>query len=75
MRIPFVGGSDEGRSTPWNASRSINFFVETGTQDSKSPAALVGTPGTAVFATFPSGTIRMFHVMVDRCFVVSGTDL
>lgn len=75
MRIPFVGGSDEGRSTPWNATRSINFFVEPAAQDSKSPAALVGTPGTDLFAMFPSGSIRMFHVMVNRCFVVSGTDL
>ena len=40
MRIPFIGGSDEGRSAPWNATRSINFFVEMGAQDSKSPAAL-----------------------------------
>lgn len=64
-----------GRSTPWNATKSLNFFVEMGAQDSKAPAALVGTPGTSLFATFPSGTIRMFHVMVDRCFVVAGTSL
>lgn len=75
MRIPFIGGSDEGRSASWNATRSVNFFVEMGTQDSKAPAALVGTPGTKIFATFPAGPIRMFHVMVDRCFVVAGTSL
>ena len=75
MRIPFIGGSDEGRSTPWNATRSINFFVEQGSQDGKSPTALIGTPGTVLFATFPAGPIRMFHVMVDRCFVVAGIDL
>lgn len=75
MKIPFIGGSDEGRSTPWNASRSINFFVEQGSQDGRSPVALVGTPGTVLFATFPLGPIRMFHVMVDRCFVVARANL
>ena len=75
MRIPFIGGSDEGRSTPWNATRSINFFVEMGAQDSKSPAALIGTPGTALFATFPAGPMRMLHVMGSMCFVVAGADM
>jgi len=75
VRIPFIGGSDEGRSTAWNAARSINFFVEMGSQDSKSPAALVGTPGTELFATFPTGPIRMFHVMGNRCFVVARAHL
>jgi hypothetical protein len=75
LRIPYIGGSDEGRSTPWNATRSINFFVEVGAQDSRSPAALIGTPGTSLFTTLPTGPIRMFHVMVDRCFVVAGTGL
>ena len=75
MRIPFIGGSDEGRSAPWNATRSINFFVETAAQDSKSPAALIGTPGTALFATFPTGPIRMFHVVENLCFVVAGANL
>jgi hypothetical protein len=46
-----------------------------GAQDSKSPAALVGTPGTVLFAEFPEGPIRMFHFMVDRCFVVAGASL
>lgn len=46
-----------------------------GAQDSKSPAALVGTPGTSLFATFSSSSVRMFHVMVNLCFVVVGTDL
>lgn len=75
MKIPFVGGSNAGRSTQWNATRSINLFVERGADDSKAASALVGTPGTSVFATFPSGLIRMVHKVVDRCFVVAGADL
>jgi len=75
MRIPFVGGSNEGRSLPWNATRSINCFVEKGADDSKSPLALVGTPGTVKFADFSSGIIRMMHKVVDRCFVVVGANL
>lgn len=75
MRIPFIGGSDEGRSTPWNATRSVNFFLEMGAKDSKTPAALVGTPGTLLFATFPENPIRMFHVVGSLCFVVAGAEL
>lgn len=75
MRIPFVGGSNEGRSTQHNATRSINLFVERGADDSKSPVVLVGTPGTGSFASFSSGMVRMMHVVVDRCFVVVGENL
>lgn len=72
MRIPFVGGSDQGRSLNINASRSINFFVETSTEDSKTPAALIGTPGTKTFIDFGFGPHRGAHIMADRCFLVVG---
>ena len=75
MQIPFVGDSSGGRSSNINASRSINFFVELNAADSKSAAALVGTPGTKVKAAFPEGPIRMMYTVVGRCFVVTGDKL
>ncbi len=75
MIIPFAGGSDEGRSTQNNPTRSINLFVERGAKNGKASMTLVGAPGVALFATFPSGMIRMMHRVVDRCFVVAGANL
>lgn len=71
MQINFVGGSDSGRSLNINASKSINFYPEIATQDSKSVTALIGTPGTKTFINFPVGPHRMAHEVNGRLFVIS----
>lgn len=72
--IPFCGPSYEGRSTNFDSSRCINFFVETATdQTSKSPMMLVGTPGTKTLYSFPSGRVRLLYNFAGRCFAVVGS--
>ncbi len=43
--FPFVGGSYTARSVNFDAQRCVNLYVEIGSGSSKSPAALIGTPG------------------------------
>jgi hypothetical protein len=77
MQIPFVGQTYGGRSSNFDASRSINFFPEI-SQDSgsKSIVSLVGTPGTRRFSTFDDASIvRMSYTFANRCFVVADNDL
>ncbi len=76
MQIPFCGASYEGRSKNIDASRSINFFPELSSdRASKTPLALVGTPGCHAFATLPQTPIRMTYTFDTRLFAVAGTGL
>lgn len=76
MKIPFIGGSDQGRSLNWNASRTVNFFPEIGTDGGKAPVALIGTPGTKLFTEFSDDSPpRMLHSVGGRCFTVIGSSL
>lgn len=60
-QIPFLGPTYAGRSVNFDSSRCVNFFIETGSEMSKAPAMLVGTPGTASFASTSYGSIRGMH--------------
>lgn len=75
MRIPLVGGSNQERSLPFNAERTINLrpiFDQTG----KENASLLATPGLFLFATCGTGPVRgEFAASNGRCFVVSGATL
>ena len=64
MKIPFVGPSYQTRSANFAAARCVNLFpVVSESEDSKSVAALYGTPGTRLLATLGgSGGIRGVHV-------------
>ena len=74
-KISFAGPTYLARSPNINLERSVNFFVENNPPGSKFPAALVGTPGTDLWATAGSGIIRGSHVFNDLLFVVSGATL
>ena len=72
MQIHFCGGAYIGRSTNIDSSRSVNFFMEFNpNQNAKTPNSLIGTPGSAAFATFPAATGRMIYNFAGRCFVIS----
>jgi len=45
MKIPFVGGTYKSRSPYWDGQECVNLFLEMGGEGSKTPAALLGTPG------------------------------
>lgn len=57
--FPFVGGSANGRSPSFDASRAVNLYLEqseSGT--SRSPNMLVGTPGLAPWLNLAGGGVR-----------------
>lgn len=75
MQIPFIGQTYNGRSKNIAADRSINFYPEIGPDDSKSPFALIGTPGTQLFCNIGDEPIRGMAVFNDTMFVVMGASL
>lgn len=70
----FIGPSYTGRAKTVAAERCVNLYLEhVETQEGKSPAVLIGTPGTSVFATLDTApcvrglwleptTLRVFAV-------------
>ncbi len=72
MRIPFIGQTYNTRSSNFDASRSINFYVEISQEEnSKSPIALVGTPGTSRFLSSFYSPIRALYVFDNVLYVVA----
>jgi hypothetical protein len=45
MQIPFIGGTNRGRSDAIDTQSTINFYPEITGEGSKSGLALIGTPG------------------------------
>jgi hypothetical protein len=75
--LPIVGPSYTLRSTNWSAQRTVNMYAQLDeTQQSKSIAALIGTPGLRLFGTLPGqGGIRgngLYRTSTGRCFAVQG---
>lgn len=54
--FPFIGGAYRARSLNFDAQRCVNLYVENSESgNSKSPAALIGTPGTSSWVVLSSG--------------------
>lgn len=58
--FPFVGASYQARSRTLDAQRCLNLFVEMGNPQgtSKSPAALIGTPGMSLWSVLGTDGVR-----------------
>lgn len=75
MKIGLVGGSNQERSLPLDAERTINAFPVT-SPNGKEVSALYGTDGLKVFATAGTGVGRgMFTAANGRVFAVSKNGL
>ena len=74
-RISFAGPTYVARSPNISLERSVNFYVENNPEGSKAPEALIGTPGTDLWATVGTGVIRGKHSFNGVMFVVSGNKL
>ena len=74
-QIPFVGETYPSRSTNINAARAINFYPEVNKEDSKSVVSLIGTPGTSLYISSGSSTIRGMRPFNGLLYFVSGTYL
>jgi len=68
LKIPFIGGAYEGRSTNVSPETCINLFVEKGV----SGEALVGTAGSATLVTPAVGEVRGGIAYNDLAYFVVG---
>ena len=68
MKIPFLGGAYEGRSTNVSPETCINLFYEKG----KSGESLVGTAGSAVLVAPAQGEVRGGIAYNDLAYFVIG---
>lgn len=74
-KIALVGGSNQQRSLPFDAQRTINFFPVLD-QEGKEVSALYGTPGLALVAyADPLAGRGCFAAANGRAFIVAGTGL
>lgn len=76
--FPFVGGSYQARSRTLDAQRCLNLYVEIGNAQgtSKTPAALIGTPGLELWASLAGGPVRgMLRFAADLLVAVSGPNV
>ena len=71
MKIPFLGGAYEGRSSNVSPETCINLFYEKG----QSGESLVGTAGAAAFNTTGSGEVRGGIAYNDLAYFVIGNTL
>lgn len=75
MKIGLVGSTNDQRSLPFDAQRSINLFPVLD-QQGKEIAALYSAPGKLLFSTLGLGPVRGgFKSTNDRVFAVSGNTL
>lgn len=73
MKIGLVGGSNQERSLPLDAERTINLYPVFD-KSGKEVSALYGTPGLSLFATAGEGPIRgEFSAANGRAFVISSS--
>lgn len=76
IALPFVGAAYEARSKNLDAQTCINYYLENGTEDSKAPNMLLGTPGRIAFADCGAGEGRdLYPTSIDRVFAVVGQKL
>ena len=75
MEFKLIGPGYLGRSSNINASRCVNLYPELASQDSKTVAALVGSPGSLLYVNTLLGTIRGMHFFNNLIYFVSGNKL
>lgn len=73
--INFLGQTYQSRSSNIDDSRCVNFYPELNQSDSKSIIALIGTPGSVLFAQVGNTPIRGAHVFNGVMFIVLGNSL
>ena len=71
MKLPFLGGAYEGRSSNVSPQTCINWFYEKG----KDGESLVGTPGATEFVDLGSGEVRGGLSYNGKAYFVMGSTL
>lgn len=75
--FPFLGGSFNGRSPFFDAERTVNLYAEVSESgESRSPLALIGTPGLRRITTLAGGGVRgLFKFSETTLIAVVGTNV
>lgn len=77
--FPFVGASYTARSKAFDSQRCVNLYPErseSGPGPSKGIAALIGTPGLALWVTLAGGSLRgMLRVSPSKAYAVAGSNV
>lgn len=75
-QFPFVGPSYSARVKSLDAQQCINLYPELGGPTSKTVAALIGTPGLALWTTLAGGGIRgVLRFSANLSVVVCGSNV
>lgn len=69
--IQWTVASNSGRSKAENNSRLVNLFAEAQPQDSKTPVALYGTPGSMLYTTLPTSPVLGLHSIGRTLYAVT----
>ena len=75
MHFPICGPGYAGRSLNLDAQRLVNLYPEVSQKDAKDVIALVGTPGTVLWAQVGDYPVRGMHVFNGLLYVVAGNRL
>jgi hypothetical protein len=74
--FPFVGEAYKSKVKRLDAQTCVNLYLERGGASSKSPAMLIGTPGTVLEVDLGEGPGRaLYPTSTGRCFAVVGNRL
>lgn len=71
-RVPFVGEAYTARSSNIDAQRAINCYLEMDNSSPRAPVALLGTPGTVLKFTLPTGPVRACITQDSWAYFVAG---
>ena len=75
MIIPFGTQSYQHEAKQLSSQRMVNCFLEAQPEGSKSPLAVIRTPGIETYVTLPKGPVRGGTVHNGRPYFVSGNSL
>lgn len=78
-KFPFIGASYTARSKAFDSQRCVNLYPEvseSGPGPSKSVAALIGTPGLALWSTLAGGSVRgLLRFSASVAIAVAGSNV
>lgn len=71
----FIGNTLKDDNLALTRQETVNWYMETQGEGARGPKALIGAPGTGVFAEIGDGRIKAAINHNENYYVVSGTDL
>ena len=70
----FIGSSGKDDDLALSRQETVNWYIESQPQGARGAKALIGAPGTRLFAQVGSGPIKAIYNHNERVYVVSGVE-